>query len=393
MEVETIVHRIKNGDTEAVGFAYKQLYKSALRAACIITNDAGMAEDAVHQAFLNLQNKIHQLRDPSKLEAWLCRSVSNIARDIVEEKLVKKMGNVNMNGIQRVRNAIYRLPVDRVPKGELVVEKDFIEGFMRFAGRTGADEVELEIEFYRRLGLDLVCIPAASPERDARYIRRLHEEGLFLFSLLDGAFQTVMKKRGFTDFCVSVARQPDQLGREFQSVTQKIISQIEQAVQAGLHGIMIADDMAYGRGTYVSPAFIGTYLLPCWRDQVNAAKKLKVPVFFHSDGNINAVLPLITEAGFDGIQCLDPAAGMDIKEVKEKYGQNLCLMGNIDPALLSRESQLSSPSSYPELAGAVEDLMLAAGPGGGFIFGTSCGLHAGLAPEKVLFMYELANRL
>ena len=53
-----------------------------------------------------------------------------------------------------------------------------------------------------------------------------------------------------------------------------------------------------------------------------AVKEIKayknVPVFLHSDGNVNAVLEKVTEAGFDGIQSLQPSAGMDIGEVKNE---------------------------------------------------------------------------
>lgn len=86
MEVETTINRIKNGDIEAIGLVYELFYESAFRSAFIITCDVGLAEDAVHQAFLNLQSKIYQLRDPSKMEAWLCRSITNLARDIIRER-------------------------------------------------------------------------------------------------------------------------------------------------------------------------------------------------------------------------------------------------------------------------------------------------------------------
>lgn len=315
------------------------------------------------------------------------------------------MDNLSMSGIQRVRAAINRLHCDRIPKGELVVDKGFIEDFTRVFGENGIGTsnfstgsitigMEMEIEFYKRLGLDLVCIPADdfinSENSFSRYISLIQEQGLFIFSLVDGAFQTVMKQMGFEDFCISVASHPDQLGKELRLYSEKMLPVIERVIHSGAHGVIIADDIAYSQGTYVSPDFIKKYLLPCWRDQVLTVKKLMVPVFFHSDGNINAVLNNIVEAGFEGLQCLDPSSGMDIKKVKQRYGQSLCLMGNIDPALLSCENKPGC--CFPELARAVEDLIPALGTGGGFIFGTSCGLYTGLSPEKVLFMYEQVNK-
>ena len=86
MKIDNIVHKLKNGDVQALRLVYELFYKPAFRAAYFITNDTGLAEDAVHEVFLKLQNKIEQLEEPSKLESWLCRIASNTARDIVRQR-------------------------------------------------------------------------------------------------------------------------------------------------------------------------------------------------------------------------------------------------------------------------------------------------------------------
>ncbi|MCP3951809.1 MAG: hypothetical protein GY697_06255, partial [Desulfobacterales bacterium] len=175
-------------------------------------------------------------------------------------------------------------------------------------------------------------------------------------------------------------------------LSSEVIAAMEQGVTAGAHGIIIADDIAYHRSTYMSPDFVKQHLLPIWQTQVTVAGDLGVPVFFHSDGNLNAVLPTIVAAGFDGLQCIEPAAGMDMPAVKAEYGNTLCLMGNVDPALLSDQSiQGDVETRCAHLRRAVLDLMASAGGDGGFIFGTCSGLHAGMSPELVQYMYDLAT--
>lgn len=83
MKVETIVSKIKNGDAQAIRFVYELFYVPVYKTAYHITNDAGLAEDTVHEVFLKLPSKISQLEDPSRLEAWLCRIAVNTARDII----------------------------------------------------------------------------------------------------------------------------------------------------------------------------------------------------------------------------------------------------------------------------------------------------------------------
>ncbi|SFR17623.1 uroporphyrinogen decarboxylase family protein [Desulfoscipio geothermicus] len=322
-----------------------------------------------------------------------------------------------MNGIGRVYAAINRLPSDRFPRGELVVDKQFIKEFMKKETKRDnypepvEEDLEMEIEFYHRLGLDLVCVHDTEPMHHSGdlcfkldYIRRFNAEGFFVFLVLNGVFQTLVNQAGFTNFMKNIARWPQQVGEELQKLSQKISEHIRKGLPDGVHGIIIADDIAFNRGTYVAPEFIQKYLLPCWQNQVNSAREQRIPVFLHSDGNINAVLPIIVEAGFDGLQCIEPAAGMNFKEVKQKYGKYLCLMGNIDPALLYGNGANNSfgcasddphvqKHNFPELARAVNELIAMAAPDGGFIFGTCSGLHAGLSTEKVKFMYELVRNI
>lgn len=86
MKVETIVQKLIKGDIQALRLVYELFYISFFRAAFFITNDVGLAEDAVHEVFLKLTSKIDQLEDPSKLEIWLCSMASNAARDIVRHR-------------------------------------------------------------------------------------------------------------------------------------------------------------------------------------------------------------------------------------------------------------------------------------------------------------------
>lgn len=72
-------------------------------------------------------------------------------------------------------------------------------------------------------------------------------------------------------------------------------------------------------------------IFPALKKEVNIIKAYDdIPVFFHTDGDINKVMVDIIDCGFDGLQSLQPTANMDLREIKDKYGKKLCLMGNID---------------------------------------------------------------
>ncbi len=304
-----------------------------------------------------------------------------------------------MNGRQRIQAAINRQPTDRIPMGELLIDAGFIKDYFHcFKGSGGASHEDHLIEIYHALDLDLVCLSFSDLISDqghkkisVPFARQLGQEGFFIFCLIDGAFESAMNASGFMAFNKNIIRKPKETAEMIKTFAGNVIKQIEVCAAAGVDGIILGEDIAYKQGLYVSPEIINNLLLPCWVEQVKTARAFNLPIFFHSDGNINAILSIIAEAAFDGLQCIESGAGMDIKEIKKQYGDRLCLMGNLDPALLAESSD--KEEQFSDLSVAVTNLISEASDGGGFIFGTSSGLYADLSPKKVQYMYELVGNM
>lgn len=309
-----------------------------------------------------------------------------------------------MDRIQRVKMAVRHQSGAGIPTGELVMDKGFIEALLAWKGMNGADipksDIRLRIAGSRLLDHDLVCLhsePIAPGRRNPLYpleaIAEWLDEGLFVFWIVDGAFQRTMVHHDFMDFMRTLAASPGVVADEMARASLQVEALIEMGIGHGAHGIIIADDIAYRKDTYMAPSFGEQNLLPLWRRQVKTGMDLGAPVFFHSDGNINRFLPLIVEAGFDGLQCIEPAAGMDLLEIRKIYGTRLCLMGNIDPSLLcDPESLPHDGDASPRLERAVNDLIAAVGDSGGLLLGSCSGLHAGMSPERVCAMAALASQ-
>lgn len=302
----------------------------------------------------------------------------------------------------RVLAAIRHEPGVPPARGELTLSRKFVRDYLSWRKKDTAanslSDTDLLIACCRALKLDLVCIqpPGAATEASDLLgkladIPRMNAEGLFVFWVVNGSFQRAMVRQGPLELLRDMAAAPGKVRKELQALSTKVVADLVQGVNAGAHGVIIADDIAYHQSTYMSPDDVKQHLLPIWQRQVTTARDLGVPAFFHSDGNLNAVVPILVAAGFDGLQCLEPSAGMDLAGIKARYGKALCLMGNIDPALLSEQgSPLEAEQHCGRLRRAVLGLMTATGGEGGLIFGTCSGLHAGMSPELVQYMYDLA---
>ncbi|MBC7325572.1 MAG: hypothetical protein H5T99_09695, partial [Moorella sp. (in: Bacteria)] len=284
-----------------------------------------------------------------------------------------------MNHIERVQAALACGQPDRVPAGEFALETELVAALLGREGPTGFAE---EVAARQLLGMDLVAVAPSTPLREegngcwrdiwgrqlrqrgglafarapaipslqeiAGYrlpdpeafdlipLRRWREEtGFFVFALLDGPFQGTGKLFDFSEFLLAVATGEEAVKELAGAVVAFNLELARLCRQAGALGFIIGDDIAYNRGTYVQPALWRETFLPLLRRQVEGLKALGLPVLYHSDGNLKAVLPDLATLPLDGLQCLEAAAGMDIGAIKKEYGGRLCLMGNFDLDLLA----------------------------------------------------------
>ena len=78
-------------------------------------------------------------------------------------------------------------------------------------------------------------------------------------------------------------------------------------------------------------------------------------------------------------------AGMDIGEVKRKYGDRIAVVGNVDCTEI-----LTKGTKY-EIVEAVKETIAKASVGGGHIIASSNSIHPGISPENYYTMVEAAK--
>ena len=144
----------------------------------------------------------------------------------------------------------------------------------------------------------------------------------------------------------------------------------------GYEIILETADIAFTNGPMVAPKHQSRFVFPALKEIVDYCHSRGIPCLKHTDGNIWALMDLIVEAGFDGIHPIDPVAGMDIGEAKDKYGEKLCIMGNVDCG------NLLSWGSKEEVRETVKDCIRKAGKGGGYICMSGNSIHGAVSPDN-----------
>lgn len=77
MDEQQAIQRLKNGDISGLEHLVAHHQVKAVRAAFLITRDAGLAEDIVHDAFIHVYHAIGSFDAGRPFEPWFMRSVVN----------------------------------------------------------------------------------------------------------------------------------------------------------------------------------------------------------------------------------------------------------------------------------------------------------------------------
>ncbi len=187
--------------------------------------------------------------------------------------------------------------------------------------------------------------------------------GMKILACSGKVFTVTWMLMGFQNFCLSLYMQEDLLSKVFQKVGE---IQIEGAKElskiSNLGAIWVVDDLSYGSGPMIHPKFFRKYVFPWYEELAALAKKQGLLFFFHSDGNIWPIMDDLIAIGFDAIHPIDPTI-MDIKEVKEKVGKKLGILGNLHTDLLARGSE-------EEVRELTKKRIREIAPGGGYALGS-----------------------
>ncbi len=157
---------------------------------------------------------------------------------------------------------------------------------------------------------------------------------------------------------------------------------VRNAIRAGADVILVGDDYAANEAPLMSPDNFHEFIFPRLRRMVEMVHEEGAYFIKHSDGNLWPILDDILATGTDGLNPIEPQAGMDMGEVKQYCGDRVCLSGNIDCG------HLLPHGTVEQVRQAVIDCIREGAPGGGFIMHSSNSIHSSVTPENYRAMIE-----
>jgi uroporphyrinogen decarboxylase len=213
-----------------------------------------------------------------------------------------------------------------------------------------------------------------------REVKDRYPDHCFIYGTHIGPFTAGYMAMGFGRFFVRLVDDPAFVHKLLAARTEWCIALYRKAVSLGVDVLVLGDDAGHREGPMISPGMWRDFVLPYHRRLV---RELDVPVIWHSDGNIQSLLPMAIEAGFIGVHGLEPASGIDLGQVKREFGRDMVLVGNVDVGVLC-------DSDLEAVRGEVTRCIEQGAPGGGYMIATCNSIFEGMDPISVaeMFRYE-----
>jgi uroporphyrinogen decarboxylase len=205
-----------------------------------------------------------------------------------------------------------------------------------------------------------------------------------IVQLLELFFERAWNMRGMQEFLMDIVNEPafvENLLDQLLDIMLDCVEKIGQDHGAEMDAIGWTDDYGGQKNLMISPRswrkiFKPRLAILC--ERIHRAGKF---VFFHSCGNIEAILPDLIEIGVDILNPIQPET-MDIFKLKREYGQDICFFGGLGT------QQTLMHGSPREVKSEVAACLQGMRTGGGFVIAPAKDIMSNVPFENALALID-----
>ena len=253
--------------------------------------------------------------------------------------------------------------------------------------RDMADLYVATAERYEHSAIFIHANPATLEELDRMVdlIRERSGDKYFLMAHGDATF-AIPNGTEMEEFSCRLVEEPDKLKAQTAGYVKNSLENATRLRRpGGLDGFALCADYCFNTGPFLSPAQFAEFITPYLAEVTKGYRDMGYYVIKHTDGNIMPIIDQLVQTHPHALHSLDPQGGVDIAEVKRRYGREVCLIGNVHCGMLDT----GTPAQIEEAARyALQHGM----PGGGYIFSTSNCIYTGMPLASYELMLEVWRR-
>ena len=159
---------------------------------------------------------------------------------------------------------------------------------------------------------------------------------------------------------------------------KQMLREVKLLAQLGVDGIMPCGDLGSSTGLLASPEIYREMVYPWHKAHVEEAHRHGLKVLKHCCGHTWPIINELAEV-YDAYEAIQASGGMDIRKLKERVGDQICLWGGIwhEHIILGSVEDIRNDARYA---------FKHATPGGGYIMGSTHSLAVDAKRENILEM-------
>ena len=180
------------------------------------------------------------------------------------------------------------------------------------------------------------------------------------------------------DFWMNLVLQPEICRKLAELHCKQRVREVRLFAQLGVDGIMPCGDLGSSTGLLASPEIYREMVYPWNKAQVEEAHRHGLKVLKHCCGYTWPVVDELAEI-YDAYEGIQASAGMDLRKLKARVGDRLCLWGGIWHEHIIM-------GSVEDIRNDARDAFAHAAPGGGYIMGSTHSLAVDAKRENILEM-------
>lgn len=204
-------------------------------------------------------------------------------------------------------------------------------------------------------------------------------------SLCEG-YETLWRIIGSGNALLWIAMYPDEVGWFVEKINEFSFEFAKAQIKAAagmLDGMIIWGDIAYTGGTLFSPGYWRKHFKPGVKLIIDICHEHNLPVIYHGCGDVRNIFNDFIEIGADAYNPLEAKAGLDVVDLRRKYGHKIAFSGNMN-VLEWATADLSDLKR-------IVLTKLNAAKGGGFIFQSDNSVPDDVSVERYEYVINLVR--
>jgi uroporphyrinogen decarboxylase len=201
-------------------------------------------------------------------------------------------------------------------------------------------------------------------------------------------YEMYWRLRGMENALLDMAEAPDVAREMFRRCADFAITLAEEAMaRFSLDWLWTGDDVAAQDGMMFSPRMWRALIKPELQRVFAVGKQHGLPVAYHCCGALRPIIPDLIEIGMDVLNPVQSSCpGMDPLDLKREFGRDIAFMGGVDTQYLLPHGSVTEVrrATARLLAGMTAD-------GGGYILAASHSIPPETPDENIFAMYEEAG--